>query len=175
MRNCSKSSKMVSLCLGLKIGLGHFLNIDIMTLVLGFELDWLVLKFIHMWKMWKVAGPCILLRLRLGYFLGVIWCPNSDMMMNLRIGIRKLDWLTSLLILMMKNVQSGIYLYWIGSFLLCCFLDWLIFLLKNVQSGKSMYLIWNWIGLFLDDMIWWWTYVLGFGIGLANISAHIYD
>ena len=39
---------MVSLCLGLKIGLGNFLNIDIMTLVLGFELDWLVLKFIHM-------------------------------------------------------------------------------------------------------------------------------
>ena len=59
MRNCSKSSKMVSLCLGLKIGLGHFLNIDIMTLVLGFELDWLVLKFIHMCKMWKVVGPCI--------------------------------------------------------------------------------------------------------------------
>ena len=63
---------------------------------------------------------------------------------------------------MMKNVQSGIYLYWIGnwigSFPLCCFLDWLIFLLKNVQSGKSMYLIWNWIGLFLDDMIWWWWY-----------------
>ena len=88
MRNCSKSSKMVSLCLGLKIGLGHFLNIDIMTLVLGFELDWLVLKFIHMWKMWKVVGPCIWLRLGLGYFLGVIWCPNSDMMMNLRIGIR---------------------------------------------------------------------------------------
>ena len=63
---------------------------------------------------------------------------------------------------MMKNVQSGIYLYWIGnwigSFPLCCFLDWLMFLLKNVQSGKSMYLIWNWIGLFLDDMIWWWWY-----------------
>ena len=38
---------MVSLCLGLKIGLGHFLNIDIMTLVLG-------------------------LGLGLGYFLGVI-------------------------------------------------------------------------------------------------------
>ena len=24
-------------------------------------------------------------------------------------------------------------------------------------------------------MKWWWTYVLGFGIGLANISVHIYD
>ena len=58
------------------------------TLVLGFELDWLVLKFIHMWKMWKVVGPCIWLRLGLGYVLVVIWCPNSDMMMNLRIGIR---------------------------------------------------------------------------------------
>ena len=38
--------------------------------------------------------------------------------------------------------------------------------------------IWFGIGLgyfYMMMMIWWWTYVLGFGIGLANISVHIYD
>ena len=62
---------MVSLCLGLKIGLGHFLNIDIMTLVLGFELDWLVLLKVHTHvKNVERGRPMYLIKTWIGLFLG---------------------------------------------------------------------------------------------------------
>ena len=114
-------------------------------------------------------------------------------------GYRYCIWIDN--IFLPKNVQSGKSVYliwnWIGFPLddwiwwrwydgeptyWDLALGWLIlltFMIKNCQSGRFTYLIGNWViswdSFDVWTVIWRWTYVLGFGIGLANISVHIYD
>ena len=134
-------SKVVYTCIGLEIGLGHFL----------FVVSWIDLY--SCLKISKVVYPCIGLEIGLGHFLYVVsWIDNIFLPKNVQsgksvyliwnwIGFPLDDWIW-------WRWYDGEPTYWDLE------LGWLIlltFMIKNCQSGRSTYLIGNWIGLFLGS------------------------